>query len=221
VPVTIEGRVTRRATLWVQLIDYTDRENPFTGFPLVLQPGATSASVPVTYQADDIFNPFPQLTQITLIGRTNAVTGDYDGSLLVEEDDPAPTLTVDAREATAAEGSALTWTFRLSEPMANAGFWSIPVVAPGGQLAELHSDDLPQSFYDDYGIIPPEPAVPLSELGLWFFIEIEPGDTETTLTIPIKDDGVSEPEEVVALILGGDDVIVHGTIELTGRVPSH
>ena len=130
VPITIEGRVTRRAALWVQLTDYASFTEPTTGFPLVLEAGATSATVPVTFRADDAFNPFPQLTQVTLVARTNAVTGDYDATVLVEEDDPAPILTVDARVVTAVEGSSLEWTFRLSEPMASSAFWSHPAGGP-------------------------------------------------------------------------------------------
>ena len=130
VPIIIEGRVTRRAALWVQLTDYASFTEPTTGFPLVLEAGATSATVPVTFRADNTFNPFPQLTQVTLVARTNAVTGDYDATVLVEEDDPPPILTVDARVVTAVEGSSLEWTFRLSEPMASSGFWSIQLGGP-------------------------------------------------------------------------------------------
>jgi hypothetical protein len=45
----------------------------------------------------------PQLTQVTLLAQKNAATGDFDGTVLVEEDEPAPVLTVDAAQATAAE----------------------------------------------------------------------------------------------------------------------
>jgi hypothetical protein len=222
VPVTIEGVVTRRATLWVQLTDYQSFEQPMTGLPLVLEPGATSATVPVTYQADDVYNPYLQLTQITLVARKNAVTGKYDGSVTVLEDDPAPILTVDADKVTSAEGSSLEWTFRLSEPMANDVFWSVQVVAPEGRFPELDTDDVPPSFLEQYGIIPPDPAVPLSELGIWFGIEFAPGTREATLTIPIVEDGISEPKEGVALVLDGfDDPVVPVPIELTGLVPAH
>jgi hypothetical protein len=222
VPIIIEGRVTRRAALWVQLTDYASFTEPMTGFPLVLEAGATSATVPVTFRADDAFNPFPQLTQVTLVARTNAVTGDYDAAVLVEEDDPAPTLTVDARVVTAVEGSSLEWTFRLSEPMASSAFWSLQLVAPGGRFAELDSNDLPRSFLESVGITPPDPAVPLSELGIFFSIEFAPGTRETTLTIPIDPDGAPEPREGVALRLAGfGDPVIPRPINLTGLVPAH
>jgi hypothetical protein len=222
VPVTIEGAVSRRATLWVQLTDYASLTDPTTGFALVLEPGMTSTSVPVTYRADDLFSPYPRTTQIVLQARRHAVTGDYDGTLHIQEDDPPPSLSVDAEEVTAAEGASLEWTFRLSEPLADTAFWSIQVVSSSGPFAELDSDDLPRWFLESYGIEPPIPAVPLSELGLFFSIEFAPGSREATVAIPIEQDGQSEPDEGLRLRLEGfDDPIVPVPIELTGVVPAH
>jgi hypothetical protein len=221
VPVVIEGAVTRRASLWVQLTDYADFENPTQGFPLVLEPGATSASIPFSYQADDVFNPFSQLIQVTLLARKNAVTGDFDGTILVEEDEPAPQLTVDSGEVTAAEGSSLIWTFRLSEPMSNGGFWSVQLMPAEGHFPELDTDDVTASFLENYGIAPPDPAIPLSQLGIWLSIEFAPGETVKTLSIPIAADGVQEPAEGVVLLLDGfGDPVVPIPIELTGSVPA-
>lgn len=222
VPIVIEGTVTRPATLWVPLTDSASFTQPTIGFPLVLEPGATSATVPVTYRADDAFNPFLQLTQVVLVARRNAVTGDYDATVLIEEDDPAPRLTVDVNEVTAAEGWALEWTFRLSAPMVSGRFWSIPVIPANGRFAEFDSDDLPRWFLESLGIVPPEPAVPLSELGLFFSIEFAPGTREATLTIPIDDDAVPERLEGVALRLESfGDPVIPRPIELTGLVPAH
>jgi hypothetical protein len=221
VPVIIEGAVTRRASLWVQLTDYADFENPTQGFPLVLEPGATSASIPFSYQADDVFNPFPQLVQVTLLARKNAVTGDFDGTVLVEEDEPAPQLTVDASDVTAAEGSSLIWTFRLSEPMSNGGFWSIQLLPAEGRFPELDTDDVTPAFLENYGIVPPDPAVPLSQLGISLSIEFAPGETVKTISIPIAADGAQEPDEGLLLLLDGfGDPVVPQPIELKGRVPA-
>jgi hypothetical protein len=220
VPITIEGEVTKPAQLWVQLTDYANFENPNSGFPLDLAPGATSASVPITYPADDAYSPFPQLIQVTLVARKNIVTGHFDGSALVEEDDPAPLLAVDARNATAAEGASLTWTFRLSAPMTTSAFWTIDFVPPAGTLAELDSDDVPAEFLARFGIVPPTPAVPLSQLGIFLDVEFAPGAMVATVSLPIATDGVAERSERVALLLDGfGDPAVPAPIELTGRVP--
>jgi hypothetical protein len=169
-----------------------------------------------------VYNPFPHLTQVTLLARRNAVTGDYDASVLVEEDDAVPRLTVDANAATAAEGAELQWTFRLSEPMAGDAFWSLSLLRPDGSFAELDSDDVPRSFLELHGIEPPSPAVPLSELGLFFGIEFARGTREATVTIPIARDGRAEPLEGVTLRLEGfEDPVVPHPIDITGFVPAH
>ena len=217
VPISIDGTVAKRARLWVQLTDYADFENPTFGFPLVLEPGTTQASIPFSFPADDVYNPFPQLVQITLLARRNAVTGDFDGSVIIEEDDSAPVLTVDASHVTATEGSSLTWTFRLSKPLSNGGFWSIQLLQAGGGFAELDTDDVPASFLEMFGIIPPDPAVPLSQTGISLAIEFPPGEKVVTLTLPIAADGVAEPSEGVALLLDGfGDPVIPQPIELTG-----
>ncbi len=216
-PIQIEGAVTKRAQLWVQLTDYADFEQPTRGFPLVLEPGATSASVPYTFTADDIYDPYPQLIQVTLLAQKNAVTGDFDGALLVEEDDPPPVLSVDAGRVTAVEGSSLIWTFRLSEPLANGAFWSVQFLPAAGIVPELDTDDVTASFLEQYGIVPPDPAVPLSGLGLFLGIEFAPGATEFTVSIPTAVDGLAEPaEEIVLLLDGFGDPVVPVPIELTG-----
>ena len=193
VPVFVDGAVTRPARLWVQLTDYASFDQPMRGFPLVLEPGATSASIPFRYIADDVFSPFPQLIQIALLAQKNGVTSDFDATILVEEDDPAPDLTVNAAHVTAAEGAALAWTFHLSEPLAHGGFWSLQFLPAGSRFPELDTDDVPASFLELYGIVPPDPAVPLSELGIFLSLEFMPGETQATVTVPIAVDGVAEP----------------------------
>ncbi len=222
VPVFVDGAVTRRARLWVQLTDYASFDEPTRGFPLVLEPGATSASIPYRYVADNVYSPFPQLIQIAVLARRNAVTGDFDATILVEEDDPAPTLTVKVAHVMAAEGAALNWTFHLSEPLAHGGFWSLQFLPGGSRMPELDTDDVPASFLEYYGIVPPDPAVPLSELGIFIYLEFLPGQTQATVTLPTFVDGVSEPREGVVLLLDGfGDPVVPVPIELTGSVPGH
>jgi hypothetical protein len=220
-PVTVDGEVKKRAQLWVQLTDYADMVQPTRGFPLVLEPGATSASVSYSFTADDIYNPFPQLILATLLARRYAVTGDFDGTLLVKEDDPPPELTVDASHVTAAEGASLTWTLRLSEPLASGAFWSIQFLPAAGRFVELDTDDVPASFLENFGIVPPDPAVPLSELGIFLGIEFAPGAVEASFAVPLAADGAAEPAEGVVLLLDGfGDPVVPEPIELTGEVPA-
>lgn len=218
-PIRIEGAVTSRTRLWVQLTDYADFEQPTRGIPLVLEPGATSASVPYSFMADDAYSPYPQLIQVTLLAQKNAVTGDFDGTLLVEEDDPPPVLSVDAARVTAAEGDSLRWTFRLSEPLAGGAFWSLQFQPASGRFAELDTDDVPAYFLENFGIVPPRPAVPLSELGLFMGIEFAPGTSEASVSIPTAVDGRAEPMEGVELQLDGfGDPVVPVPITVKGEL---
>ena len=220
VPIIIDGPVRQRARLWVQFTDYADFEQPTRGVPLVLEPGASTASVPFTFAADDVYNPYARIVQVTLLARRNAVTGDYDGSVRVADDEPPPSLTVDAARVTAAEGGTLAWTFRLSAPLADSAFWSIQIMPSDGRFAALDSDDVPAWYLEQFGIVPPVPAVPLSELGLFLGIEFAPGATEATVAIPVAADALTEPTEGVVLLLDGfGDPVVPAPIELTGEVP--
>ncbi len=222
VPVFVDGAVSRPARLWVQLTDYASFDEPTRGFPLVLEPGATSASIPFRYVADDAYSPFPQLIQIALLAQRNAVTSDFDATILVEEDDPAPALRVHAADVSAPEGAALQWTFQLSEPLTHGGFWSLLFQPPGSRFAELDSDDVPAAFLYTYGIVPPDPPVPLSELGIFLYVEFMPGETTATVSVPIAVDDLAEPAEGIVLLLDGfGDPVVPVPIELTGLVPGH
>ncbi|HEU4517514.1 MAG TPA: hypothetical protein VFR77_09445, partial [Steroidobacteraceae bacterium] len=182
----------------------------------------TSATIPFTWRADTVYDPFTQVTQVTILARRNAVTGRFAGTIEVVEDDPAPTLAVKTAHVTAVEGAALSWTFRLSEPLANWAFWSVQLVPAGGRFAELDTDDVEPSFLEQFGIIPPDPAIPLSELGLSLGLEFEPGVTALSIAIPVRNDGRSEPAEGVVLLVDGfGDPVVPRPIEATGVVPAH
>ena len=221
IPLSIEGEVATRARLWVQLTNFASLDDPLEGFPLVLEPGATSASIPFKYRGDSVYDPFTQITQVTLLARRNAVTGVFAGTVEVVEDDPAPRLTVDAAQATAVEGASLTWTFRLSEPLANWAFWPAQVIAAGSRFAELDTDDVEPAFLEQFGIVPPQPAVPLSELGLSLGLEFEPGVTARSIMIPVRADGAAEPAEGVVLLVDGfGDPVVPQPIEAIGLVPA-
>ena len=79
--------------------------------------------------------------------------------------------------------------------MANWAFWSVQILPAGGRFPELDTDDVEPAFLEQFGITPPEPAVPLSDLGLWLGIEFEPGDTAKTVTIPTRPTGSPNPSK--------------------------
>ena len=116
----------------------------------------------------------------------------------------------------------LVWTFRLSEPMANWAFWSVQLVPAGGRFVELDTDDVEPAFLEQFGIAPPDPAIPLSDLGLSLGLEFEPGVTALSVSIPIRADASHEALEGVVLVVDGfGDPVVPTPIEATGVVPAH
>ena len=131
-------------------------------------------------------------------------------------------LLVGFADVEAAEGGMLTWTFRLSKPLAESAFWSLQFQPAGGRFAELDTDDVPGDWLRGFGIEPPAPAVPLSELGLFLGIEFAPGTDVTTLSLPVAADGVTEPAEGVVILLEAfEDPVVPERMELTGVVPAN
>ena len=106
--------------------------------------------------------------------------------------------------------------------MANWAFWSVQLIPGGGRFAELDTDDVEPAFLEQFGIVPPDPALPLSELGLFLGLEFEPGVTALSVAIPVRPDGAHEPAEGVVLLVDGfGDPVVPTPIEATGVVTAH
>lgn len=222
VPLTVRGAIDQPAELWVQV---NDPVSGGTGFPLVLPPGSTGATVPVTITGDDVFRPYADEVEVVVSALRQALTGDYVGEVEVADDDPIPLLTVDAATVSGTEGDAVRWTFRLSASPADPLYYGL-VAAPGPDgTTALDTDDLPPEFLRDvYGIEPPDPAVPLSDIGFFVLLFFDPGVQEATVEIPLLADGVAESEEQVTLTtetLEPDDPTLPEPLTLTGIVPAN
>jgi hypothetical protein len=106
--------------------------------------------------------------------------------------------------------------------MVTGGFWSVAPLSAQGRFPELDTDDVPASFLENWGIIPPVPAVPLSELGIFFSVEFAPGAQVATVSMPIAQDATQEAAEgVVPYLDGFGDPVVPQPLELTGLVPAN
>ena len=174
----------------------------------------------MVFEADDVYNRYPQTVQLTLQAQENAVTGHFDGLVRIEDDDPAPVLSIRSSQVSAAEGTSLTWTFHLSQPLVDGAFWPVQLLPAMKRYVELDTDDVPASYLEEFGIIPPDPAVPLSEIGIFLAVEFAPGARRASLSIPVAADLKDEPDEGVVLYLEGfDDPVVPIPIEFTGVVP--
>jgi hypothetical protein len=192
VPVTVRGH--RPATIRLFLGD--PRKETTKTWVAEVRPDTTRITVPIAVTGNDTYGGDAAYL-LAAKAISNAVVGDYVGGVRVREDDPMPKITVTPAVATAAEGSALTWTVRLSEAADAYLYLDFRTQAPttGTELSSTDVD--PDWFTETTFGEDPEPSRPLSSTSLEPFFAIEPGTTSLEFTIPTVADAVPEGDEHV------------------------
>lgn len=192
VPWTIDGTVTRPA----RFVVFTAGQERGQTQRLVVDvaPGQTQGTIPVEYTADDTFG-YDQLTQIALWPLEGVATDDYLGSLTVVDDDPEPTITIDAPR-TVREGQAIKVevTVRGSAGIDLYAFGRV-VRGPGANLQEA---DVPAKWLQQHGD-PGKPGRPLWRAYTYVSADIPAGRKTVTLTVPTVADGKREHAEYLHL----------------------
>jgi hypothetical protein len=148
------------------------------------------------------------------------VIGDYLGGVLVNDDDPAPRVTVEPVADRVAEGGTLSWRIRLSAA-AEIPIWVAGGVQPPASGTELSSTDVDPTWFTEQTGEEPLPSRPLSQTFLQPYTELAPGALTGELTIPTVADSADEPDEVVQMELrqsgeGDEEPPTLGTV--TGTV---
>ncbi len=183
-----------------------------------VKPGAGRIDVPIAVLGNTTFGG-DRTYPVTAKAIRNAIVADYDGGVDVREDEPMPTVTI-TPSATAAEGSALTWTVTLSEAADSFMYLLFAPQVPGG-TPELSTTDVDPEWLALHSGADPEPSRPLSSTGMQVFLPIEPGTTTAEFTVPTVADGVAEGTEHVrfgSLVFAPDDrepvvgPVVDGTV---------
>jgi hypothetical protein len=191
VPVSVRGR--QKAAVRLFLTDV--RSGDVKSWVAEVAPGASKIEVPITVTGNTTFGGDRRYPLAAKAVR-NAVVGDYDGGVDVNEDDPMPKVTVTPSPATAAEGSPVVWTVQLSEAADDYLYLvftpQVPAAGP-----ELSSTDVDPVWFEENSFESPEPSRPLSETALQPFVIIEPGTTSVELGVPTVTDGVAEGAEHV------------------------
>ncbi|MEU4624760.1 hypothetical protein AB0G04_32910 [Actinoplanes sp. NPDC023801] len=191
VPVSVSGR--QRAAVRLFLADV--RTGDVNSWVADVAPGASRIEVPISVVGNTTFGGDRRYPLAAKAVR-NAVVGDYDGGVDVNEDDPMPAITFTPAPATAAEGSAVVWTATLSAPADDYLYLLFtPQAPPAGP--ELSSTDVDPAWYEENAFESPEPSRPLSGTSLQPFLVIEPGTTSVQLTVPTITDGAAEGTEHV------------------------
>ncbi|WP_127552537.1 S9 family peptidase [Actinoplanes sp. OR16] len=189
VPVRVRGKQRSAVRLFL-----TDRlTGDVKSWVADVAPGVTKIDVPISVTGNTTFGG-DRRHPLAAKAVRNAVVGDYDGGLDVNEDDPMPTITVTPSPATAAEGSPVVWTLTLSEPADDYLYFVFTPQAPTAG-PELSSTDVDPVWFEENAFESPEPSRPLSQTLLQPFLAVEPGTTSVELAVPTVADGVAEGTE--------------------------
>ena len=189
VPVKVSGR--GNGQIWLFLTDPKTYDT--TAKLATVKPTTRSIKVPITVAGNKRYGEDLRHSLITKTVK-GVVIGDYDGGVLVRDDDPAPTVTVRPVADRVTEGATLKWRVTLSAKADSAMYVSFPVQAPASG-PELSTADLDATWFRDWTGEEPLPARPLSGEDLSLFADVPPGELTADISLPTARDTVAEPEE--------------------------
>jgi hypothetical protein len=191
---TVQVRSTGPRAAKIRLFLTEPRTYETTTWVADIKPGTTRIPVPVSVPGNTTYGGDRRYT-VSAKAIRNAVVGDYDGGVVVREDEPEPEVTI-TPSVTAAEGSPLTWTATLSGA---ADDYTYLLLLPQAPTAgpELTSTDVDPEWFTANSGEEPEPSRPLSATNVQPWLEIPPGTTTVQFTVPTVADGLAEGAEHV------------------------
>ena len=188
VPFKIIGAVTRPA----RFVAFTagQRRGQVQRLGIDVAPGQTNGTIPIEYEADNVFG-HDQQTSIALWPLRGIATDDYLGELRVLEDDPPPTIDVDVTRRVR-EGRPIRFTVTVEgRTSVTTSLFGRAVRGPGENLRGI---DVPASWLEDHAEIS-QPRRPLWRLYASFYERIRPRNETVTVEIPTRRDGLREGPE--------------------------
>ncbi len=213
IPVEISGHGSGQVRVYVLDPDGGPSENRL----VTVRPGSDAIDVPVEVNGDTVYGD-DVAHDIAVKAVHNAVVGKHRGGLTVENDDPAPVITLSPVADRVTEGETLTWRLSLDAPTA-ADIWQPVRVLPVTEGAELSTKDVDPQWLEEWSGDAPDPERPLSDANLWVYLNIPPGSTSVDFAVPTVRDHVAEPAESMRLALTDDDgEPLPGKPVLTGTV---
>ncbi|MFF5672154.1 hypothetical protein ACFY8S_18810 [Streptomyces hygroscopicus] len=213
IPVEISGHGSGQVRVYVLAPDGGRSENRL----VTVRPGSDAIDVPVEVNGDTVYGD-DVAHDIAVKAVHNAVVGKHRGGLTVENDDPAPVITLSPVADRVTEGETLTWRLSLDAPTA-VDIWQPVRVLPVTEGAELSTKDVDPQWLKEWSGDAPDPERPLSDANLWVWLNIPPGSTSVDFAVPTVRDHVAEPAESMRLALTDDDgEPLPGKPVLTGTV---
>jgi hypothetical protein len=171
-----------------------------------VRPGARTIRVPIEVTGDTLFGTGDAFILDAKAVR-GTVIGDYQGGVLVGNDDPAPKITVEPVADRVAEGGTLSWRIRLST-VAETPIFLEGGVQPPAAGTELSSTDVDPTWFTELTGEDPLPSRPLSETYLLPWTGVPAGELTAELTVPTVTDTADEPDEVLQMqlfVVGWDE----------------
>ncbi len=195
-PYTVAGDVSRPSRFVV--LTAGQERGSLARYAVDLAAGQTSGSIPVQYFADTRDDHSPALTQLAAWATEDLMTDVYVASLAVEDDDPAPVVSVAALATTVEEGDPVVVEVRLDRWVDYDLFVVGKVINGPGR--ELVGADVPQRWLERYGAVY-DPDKPLNRLPTFVYDQLRTGGKRLQLTIPTRNDSLREGRETVTLKL--------------------
>ncbi|MFK4099536.1 hypothetical protein ACI2L1_05530 [Streptomyces sp. NPDC019531] len=200
VPVQVSGQGSGQVRVYV--VDTATREAK--DHLVTVRPGGHDIRVPVEAKGNTRFSGDVDTTVLVKAVR-GSVIGSYAGGVIVQNDDPKPTISVTPVADRVTEGQPLRWKVSLSA-VADVDVGADYVVVPVTDGPELSTKDVDPAWFTDSTSEDPDPERPLSSvtlLSLW--ASVPAGQPSAELTLPTVKDQVAEPAESVRFQLAGEN----------------
>lgn len=209
VPVTVEG-LTRPARVRIVVVGQGRGERSV--YPLDLAPGQTTATVPVTYEADRR-DDYRRVTQVAAFAVDGAMPDLYAGQARVDDDDPAPPTTITVLDRRVEEGEPIRVRVAVrgrSDKSLGASLTALLSEDEGERLLQV--GDLP-GFYRKDTFLPDHPRWSLARAYFSLYDSLERQRT-VEFEIPTRRDREVEGTEAFRFVVQVDRRSVTRTVRV-------
>lgn len=198
VPYTVTGVVDRPAQFRVYALDYFQSER--RRIDVAVTPGSTSGTVSWDYTGNTRDSRGRTIHSLTGYGIDNVIVRDYQGRVVIRDDDPAPQLTLRRAARATVEGKAATWELRLSEPVDYELGVALTAVKGKSAAAPVRLDDVGRRWLRKWVYAPSGKNVALHVANTSFSKVLRPGRSSVLFRVPIRQDTRLEKRESLTMV---------------------
>lgn len=162
-------------------------------------PGTRMLDIPVEVTGNVLYGR-DHLYAVSAKAVRGTVVGGYRGGLESRNDDPAPVVSLTPATQQVTEGSPLTWRVTLSAPTEDGMPMYLEVEQPETG-PELSTTDVDPDWFAAETFENPLPSRPLSQVSIFLFAVVRPGQLAAEVSVPTVVDTDVEPAEHLQLEL--------------------